>query len=304
VGISLDISERVAAEQRERRLQKQLREASHQSGMAEVATGVLHNVGNVLNSLGVASTTAQMRLKGWQIHRVGQIAAMLEENHGRLAEFLTKDDRGRRVPEYLASLAARLESDIDATRQDFDAIGGHVQYLRQIIQAQQSFARMGGAHDEVDVGELLETALTLKGQDLKGVEITRDIGELPIVQTDRYKLLQIIVNFIANAYDAVIENTSTAPRIVIRARAVLDRLEIAVEDWGVGIAPELLARVWEFGFTTKTHGHGFGLHSAAVAAQQLGGTISAESDGIGQGARFCVTIPINSAAQVDRIAAA
>ena len=304
VGISLDISERVAAEQRERRLQKQLREASHQSGMAEVATGVLHNVGNVLNSLGVASTTAQMRLKGWQIHRVGQIAAMLEENHGSLAEFLTKDDRGRRVPEYLASLAARLESDIDATRQDFDAIGGHVQYLRQIIQAQQSFARMGGAHDEVDVGELLETALTLKGQDLKGVEITRDIGELPIVQTDRYKLLQIIVNFIANAYDAVIENTSTAPRIVIRARAVLDRLEIAVEDSGVGIAPELLARVWEFGFTTKTHGHGFGLHSAAVAAQQLGGTISAESDGIGQGARFSVTIPINSAALVDRVAAA
>jgi len=304
VGISLDISERVAAEQRERRLQKQLREASHQSGMAEVATGVLHNVGNVLNSLGVASTTAQMRLKGWQIHRVGQIAAMLEENHGNLAEFLTKDDRGRRVPEYLASLAARLESDIDATRQDFDAIGGHVQYLRQIIQAQQSFARMGGAHDEVDVGELLETALTLKGQDLKGVEITRDIGELPIVQTDRYKLLQIIVNFVANAYDAVIENSSTAPRIVIRARAVLDRLEIAVEDSGVGIAPELLARVWEFGFTTKTHGHGFGLHSAAVAAQQLGGTISAESDGIGQGARFSVTIPINSAARVDRVAAA
>ena len=113
VGISLDISERVAAEQRERRLQKQLREASHQSGMAEVATGVLHNVGNVLNSLGVASTTAQTRLKAWQIHRVGQVAAMLEENRGSLAEFLTNDERGKRVPEYLASLAARLESDTE-----------------------------------------------------------------------------------------------------------------------------------------------------------------------------------------------
>jgi signal transduction histidine kinase len=304
VGISLDISERVAAEQRERRLQKQLREASHQSGMAEVATGVLHNVGNVLNSLGVASTTAQMRLKAWQIHRVGQVAAMLKENRGSLAEFLTKDDRGRHVPEYLASLALRLASDIDATQQDFEAIGGHVQYLRQIIQAQQSFARMGGAHDEVDVSELLETALTLKGQDLKGVAITRDIGELPIVRTDRYKLLQIIVNFVANAYDAVIENSATAPRIAIRVRTVLDQVEIAVEDSGVGIAPEVLARIWEFGFTTKTHGHGFGLHSAAVAAQQLGGAISAQSDGIGLGARFCVTIPINPPAKIDRVAAA
>jgi C4-dicarboxylate-specific signal transduction histidine kinase len=163
---------------------------------------------------------------------------------------------------------------------------------------------MGGAHDEVDVRELLETALTLKGQDLKGVEITRDIGDPPIVRTDRYKLLQIIVNFVANAYDAVIENSSTEPRIAILVRTVLDRLEIAVEDSGVGIAPELLARVWEFGFTTKTHGHGFGLHSAAVAAQQLGGTVSAESGGLGLGARFSVTIPINSAAQADRVAAA
>jgi PAS domain S-box-containing protein len=293
VGISLDISERVAAEQRERRLQKQLREASHQSGMAEVATGVLHNVGNVLNSLGVASTTAQMRLKAWQIHRVGQVAAMLEENRGNLAQFLANDERGKRVPEYLASLAARLESDIETARQDFDAIGGHVQYLRQIIQAQQSFARMGSAHDEVEVSELIETALTLKGQDLKGVEITRDVGVLPVVRTDRYKLLQIIVNFVANAYDAVVENTSVAPRICIRACTALDRLEIAVEDSGVGMTPEVLARVWEFGFTTKTHGHGFGLHSAAVAAQQLGGTISAESGGTGQGARFSVTVPIN-----------
>jgi PAS domain-containing protein len=304
VGIMLDISERVAAEQRERRLQKQLREASHQSGMAEVATGVLHNVGNVLNSLGVASSTAQMRLKAWQIHRVGQIAAMLEENRGTLAEFLTTDVRGKRVPEYLTSLAARLESGIDATRRDFDAIGGHVQYLRQIIQAQQSFARMGGAHDEVDVSELLETALTLKGQDLKGVDITRDIGDVPIVRTDRYKLLQIIVNFVANACDAVTENGSTAPRIAVRVRRVLDRLEIAVEDSGVGMAPEVLARVWEFGFTTKTHGHGFGLHSAAVAAQQLGGAISAESAGVGLGARFSVTLPINSDRHADRVTTA
>ncbi len=87
-------------------------------------------------------------------------------------------------------------------------------------------------------------------------------------------------------------------------RTVLDQIEISVEDSGVGIAPDVLARIWEFGFTTKTHGHGFGLHSAAVAAQQLGGTISAQSDGIGLGARFCVTIPINPPAKIDRIAAA
>ncbi len=305
VGISIDVSERVEAEQRERRLQRQLREASHQAGMAEVATGVLHNVGNVLNSLGVASSTAQARLKSSQIERVAQVAGMLAQNRDRLAEFLTSDDRGKRMPDYLAALGTRLAADTGAVQQEFEAISGHVQYLRQIVQAQQSFARVGGACDEVDVAELVETALTLKGQELNGAHVVRDIGGLPMVLTDRYKLLQIVVNYIGNACDALAANNPTAPRIAISARQLQDQLEIAVEDSGAGIAPELLPRVWEFGFTTKTHGHGFGLHSAAVAAQQLGGTVSAQSAGVGLGARFSVTIPLRTAqVAADRDAAA
>ena len=140
--------------------------------------------------------------------------------------------------------------------------------------------------------ELVDAALTLKGQELKDAEITRDIAEIPAVWTDRYKLLQILVNFIANACDAMTANESGERRIAIRARCVHDQLEIAVEDSGVGIPAELLPRVWEFGFTTKTHGHGFGLHSSAVAAQQLGGTVAADSAGPGQGACFSVKIPV------------
>lgn len=304
VGIAIDMSERVAAEQRERRLQKQLREAFHQAGMAEVATGVLHNVGNVLNSLGVAASTAQACLKSHQVERVGQLAALLEANRGSLATFMVSDERGRRLPEYLAALGARLASDNKLLTQEFQAVSEHVDYLRQIIHAQQSFARMGGAHESVDVGELIEVALTLKAQSLKGVEVVRDFGKLPPVLTDRYKLLQIIVNFIANACDAIAMGGSSAPRVAIRVRSDLGQLEIEVEDSGVGIAPELVTRIWEFGFTTKPRGHGFGLHSAALAARQLGGSVSAHSDGLGRGARFSVKIPLDAAAGGDREAAA
>jgi signal transduction histidine kinase len=292
VGIMLDISQRVEAEQRERQLQKQLREASHQAGMAEVATGVLHNVGNALNSLGIAYSTAQARLKDYQIERVARVAAMLEANRANLADFLTNDDRGKQLPVYLSALGARLIADAQAVQHEFDAISGHINYLRHIVQAQQSYATVGSAQDEVDVSELVETALTLKSQELNGAEIIRDIGELPPVQTDRYKLLQIIVNFISNACDAMAANRPRAARLTIHVRAVLGQLEVMIEDSGVGIAPELLPRVWEYGFTTKTHGHGFGLHSAAVAAQQLGGSVDAQSKGAGLGARFSVSIPI------------
>jgi PAS domain S-box-containing protein len=304
VGTSFDISERVEADKRERHLQRQLLEASHQAGMAEVATGVLHNVGNVLNSLGVASSAAQMRLKACRIEKVGQVAALLESKRDSLVEFLTDKARGQRLSDYLTALSRQLEADVATIYQEFEAVNGHVLYLRQIIQAQQSFARIGGARDEVDVRELVETALTLKAQELRGAEISREIGELPPVRTDRYKLLQILVNFIANACDAMASNSAVPARLCIRVRTIPDELEVSVEDSGVGIEPELLPRVWEFGFTTKAHGHGFGLHSAAVAAQQLGGAVSAHSAGAGRGACFAVKIPINAAAEARRDTAA
>lgn len=297
VGITLDISDRVAAEERERQLQKQLRETSHQSGMAEVATGVLHNVGNVLNSLGVASSTARARLRSARIDRVERVAALIDTHRDELDVFLRSDPQGKHLPEYLVALGSQLKADVEEVQEEIDAIGGHVQYLREIVQAQQSFAKNGGADEAVNVGELVDTALKLKSEELKGVQITRDVADIPEVRTDRFKLMQIIVNFVANACDAVADNESGERRIAVRARLVRGWLEMTVEDSGVGIAPDLLGRVWEFGFTTKAHGHGFGLHSAAVAAQQLGGSIGADSAGPGQGASFTVKLPVRVGAR-------
>jgi signal transduction histidine kinase len=296
VGITLDVSQRAFAEQRERLLQKQLRAASHQSGMAEVATGVLHNVGNVLNSLGVSSSTAQSRLRTLQLERVTRVAELLAEHRDALGEFLNGNARGRLLPEYLSTLGAQLQKDASELQAEMGAIADHVRYLREIVQTQQSAARSAGAAELVSVRELVEAAIALRSQELRGAHITRDIPALPEVLTDRYKLLQIIINFVANACDAVSEQQTGEQRIIVRAREIDEQIEIAVEDSGVGIAAQLLPRVWEFGFTTKARGHGFGLHSSAVAAQQLGGTVSAASDGPGQGARFAVRIPIRAEA--------
>lgn len=292
VGITLDISERVAAQQRERRLQKQLVEASHLSGMAEVATGVLHNVGNVLNSLGISASTAQAHLQIEPLERIERIAAMLDEHHsGRLS---SSSERWKLMPEYLRALSGQMRRDAEIVQHEVGAINGHVQYLREIVQAQQSFARVGGAEEAVNVRELIEGALRLKSQELNGTSIIRDIDAVSEVWTERYKLLQIIVNFVTNACDAMAAHASGERRMAVRARLENGELEIAVEDTGVGIPAELMQRIWEFGFTTKAHGHGFGLHSSAVAAQQLGGSVSAESAGAGKGARFAVKIPVRA----------
>ncbi|HEY6926743.1 MAG TPA: PAS domain-containing protein [Steroidobacteraceae bacterium] len=294
VGITLDISKRIAAEQRERQLQKQLLDASHQAGMAEVATGVLHNVGNVLNSLGVSCATARARLRGSHFDRLERVAAMLEANQHTLEEFFASDPRGQHFPLYLAALGERLREDVNDLGNEFDAIDAHFQYLRKIVHAQQSFARGSEAEEAVSLVELVEMALELTDRELGNAQIVRDIPDLPEIWTNRYKLLQIIVTFIDNATDAIAESEPERRRLAVRARLTGPWFEIAVEDSGVGMPPDRLELLWQLGFTTKAHGHGFGLHSAAIAAQQLGGSVAASSPGPGQGARFSVRIPARS----------
>jgi signal transduction histidine kinase len=246
----------------------------------------------------------QARLKASQYDRVERVAALLEAHRDALGDFLLNDPRGKHLPQYLSALGAQLKKDTEGLQREIGAISGHVQYLCDIVQAQQTFARVGGTEEAVDVRELVDTALRLKARNLEGIDVRREISDIPEFLADRYKLLQILVNFIGNACDAIAENVSGARQMAIRAQVVDGQLEIAVEDSGVGIPEELLARIWEFGFTTKTHGHGFGLHSSAVAAQQLGGTVAVISAGPGLGACFTVKIPVNVASHSQREALA
>jgi signal transduction histidine kinase len=116
---------------------------------------------------------------------------------------------------------------------------------------------------------------------------------------DRHKLIQILGNLLTNARQALKERTD-GPRVLtlrVHARAS-GWFVIEVQDTGIGIAPDALARLFEFGFTTKKDGHGFGLHSSAILAQELGGHLAGHSDGAGCGAQFALRLPLTVAAEM------
>jgi signal transduction histidine kinase len=115
------------------------------------------------------------------------------------------------------------------------------------------------------------------------------------VLTERHKVLMILINLISNAKYAMDGVPEDKRRLTLRvARVPGDRVQLEVRDTGVGIAPELLTRIFQHGFSTREQGHGFGLHSSALAARELGGTLSAHSDGPGQGASFVLELPLHS----------
>jgi C4-dicarboxylate-specific signal transduction histidine kinase len=298
VKLSREIAERQRAEEELITLHEQLVDAAHRAGMAEIATDVLHNVGNVLNSVNVSCTLVAERLRTSSVPQVQRLAQLLNAQSERLGEFITTDPRGRQVPDFLTLLAAELGSERECLLAEVGALTTNVDHIKQIVAMQQSYAGVSGVVEAVSLEHLFEDALRLHAPwiEKQQVEVVRQFMPLPAVCVQKQKLLQVLVNLLQNARDALLESGRSDPRLVLRISPTRhDTVLIEVSDNGVGIAADNLSRVFSHGFTTKQDGHGFGLHASANAVQQMGGNLVAASDGAGAGARFTIELPLAAA---------
>jgi NO-binding membrane sensor protein with MHYT domain/two-component sensor histidine kinase len=301
LGVSWDVTEQIMQEERRRELQQQLRDASRDAGMAEVATGVLHSVGNVLNSLGVSASLVQARLRDSRIGNVRRVASLLTGQGEQLAKFLSTDESGRQIPGYLAQLGETLDVENKRLQSEAEAIATHVGHIRAIVAAQQTNARRGGVTEAVDVAELMDSTVAIYFTMTAEVSIRREYQAVPAVILDRHKLIQILANLLSNARHAL-KDLNGGQRVLTLRICADERgsLVLEVRDSGAGISATAREHLFEFGFTTKKDGHGFGLHTSAILAKELGGELTGHSDGPGRGAQFVLRLPLAAQAMTQR----
>jgi PAS domain S-box-containing protein len=295
-GTVEDITERKRSEELLEKLNKQLIETSRRAGMAEVATGVLHNVGNVLNSVNVSALLITDRLSKSRVSHLAQVSAALRQNAGNLGAFITTDPKGSKLPAFIASLAERLGSEQAEMLREAEGLSKNIAHIKDIVAVQQDYARVSGVVEVLPAASLVEDALEMNGAafDRHRVEVVREFDSVPPVRVEKHKVLQILINVIRNAKYAVSESRRQDKLITVSIhRNGNNCVKIAVSDNGIGIAPEFLTRIFAHGFTTKTDGHGFGLHCAALAAKEMGGSLAAHSEGVGKGATFTLELPID-----------
>jgi PAS domain S-box-containing protein len=293
IGILEDITSRKHSEEELASTHRALVDASRKAGMAEVATGVLHNVGNVLNSVNVSATVISDRLRQSKSVNIGKLAALFEANKGDLSGFLIKDPRGMMVPGYLASLSESLSSERATLNAELEELRKNIDHIKEIVTMQQSFARTSGVIESSSVTDIVDDVLRLNGGSLSrhDIDIVRDFGVKPVIATDKHRVMQILVNLVRNAKHACDDSGRNDKRIILRVTGNPKNIFIAVVDNGIGIPPENLQRIFNHGFTTRKNGHGFGLHSSALAARELGGSLNVESAGTGLGAAFILELP-------------
>jgi signal transduction histidine kinase len=267
--------------------------------MAEVATGVLHNVGNVLNSANVSVSLLREAVRNSELPQLARTVGLLETRRDTLAEFLRDDARGRLVLPFLGQLSTQLDAEHRRLAEEIGTLQRSIEHIKEIVAMQQTFARTAAVIEEVSAAELLRHCLEIHQGSLDRHQVRFELEiapDVPALTTDRHNVLQILNNFVSNAIHATKAKLPGQRLIVVRAeRLDADRVALSVRDNGAGIPPENLPRIFRLGFTTRKDGHGFGLHSGVLAARSLGGALDVFSAGAGQGATFTLTLPIRLA---------
>lgn len=294
--LKAEVEERTRMQREAEKTHKEMLIVSRQAGMSDVATGVLHNVGNVLNSVNVSANLVAGHLQELKINRLNDAVRLLQQNSSDLGNFITNDPRGKQLPNFLMQLGKYLSNEQGLLLQEMDFVKTKIEHIKQIVATQQDYGRVSGVAEKVRVIDLVEDLLRIHKADLDehGVSIQREYQpNLPEISVDKHKVLQILLNLTSNAKHACMDSRREKRLVTVRVSNGDDRIRVAVGDNGIGISVENIKKIFNHGFTTrKKGGHGFGLHSGALAARELGGALLAHSDGPDKGATFTLELPL------------
>ncbi|RDH85243.1 MAG: hypothetical protein DIZ80_02165 [endosymbiont of Galathealinum brachiosum] len=267
---------------------------AHSAGMSEVASGVLHNVGNVLNSVNVSSSIIKNRALNSRARNLNKVIDILHKNKGNIDDFLKNDEAGKLVIPFLEQLSEKITREQEDQIQEINSLTNNVDHIKNIISMQQSYAGNIGVIEKIKTGDIANDAIDINLSSINnsGINLSKYYDTDYEISIDKHKLIQILVNLISNAKHAVMNGGKSDKNIILGIKKHNNNIIFFVEDNGIGIDEKDIEHVFEFGFKKRVEGHGYGLHHSAISAKELGGTLTVDSDGMNKGATFTLTIPI------------
>jgi len=269
---------------------------AHEAGMAEMAVGVLHNIGNAITPAQVGATTLCNHLVE------SPLRSKLEEAVEPLRDFLEGkrllvQEEKEHCLDILRHLPAAVTEEFDHTVNELRSIIGKHRHIESIVRLQMRYARLMDNSENLDINRLVQDALKILAYDIgkRHIIVEMRLGEVPPVKAEEAKLLQVLVNLIKNGYEAMDGCLDKERELAITTNTREDNGQLlvlfSVKDTGCGFTEEEKKRFFSFGYSTKERGSGFGLHACANYMIANNGFIEAESEGPGKGARFSVLLP-------------
>ncbi|MDJ0838887.1 MAG: two-component regulator propeller domain-containing protein [Acidobacteriota bacterium] len=273
--------------------QAELMATAHQAGMTEIVNGVVHNLGNVLNSVGINAETLRHQLDNTRAGGVNRLVQLLEEHQDNLTEFLTEHPQGKKTVPYMKRLSELLDKERTKNMEALEHLIAGVEMMRDTVRMQQGYAKNATLRESLQLSAVVDDMIKMQLTALNrhAIEVERRFEETPPVTVQRFKLAHILTNLIRNAIDAISERKPDIRKISFDIAQKGDDIHLSVTDTGIGIDKENLEKVFKYGFTTKITGKGFGLHSCANSMKEMGGSLKVDSKGAGKGATFTLIFP-------------
>lgn len=283
------------AEERAANLQGELYSAARKLGMSQVANSTLHNVGNALNSLTIVVNLLQEKEETSELRNLPKIASLIKEHKADLPRFIAEDPKGKLLPDYITGLSKWWENDRDELRKHLKQFFSIIQHIQKIISKQQNVDKYGELKEKIAINTLLDDMLKLLENDIKhySIIVEKIYQYLPDIEIDKSDLVQILENLFLNAIDSLSVKKGER-QLTVCTRFEGSMIILEIKDTGIGIAPDHLEKIFDYGFTLKETGHGYGLHNSSKLASELGGKLIAKSEGLGKGASFLLSLPVNS----------
>jgi|GEM_PF-1612230 len=284
-----------------REAQAKLVESARAAGVAEVAINVLHNIGNVLNSVNVINQTNFEIIKTSKMTAVQKTAELMMDNIDQIGDYLSKDPRGKRIPELFIKLGNVLKEENHALEENTSRMLNSISMMTNIISTQQKYAKTDLLQEDIQLSIILDETINTQANLIEDhhVQLNRHYREVPDIYAEKAKVYQILNNLLMNAIQALKANDESNRIIELDIFPEDTNIVFEISDNGVGIPEEQLTQIFHHGFTTKKSGHGFGLHSCANLMAEMHGEIYVDSQGPGNGACFKVVFPSAEYANVE-----
>lgn len=278
-----------------RETQKTLVEVAHKAGMAEIATGILHNVGNVLNSVKVSSQFLKERVEDSKVKGLKKAVNLFKEHEHDLGSYITSDERGKMLPKYLIKLVETLKEEQDIYLEELINLNTGISHVEEIVAVQQDYAGVSGVTEKILLTKMMDDVVKMYRDSFRTnkIEVYNNYSKVSPVLIEKGKLMQVFVNILKNAKESLIMKSEGDKVITINISEDKESQNVEIIDNGVGINEEDLESIFLYGFSTKEHSKGFGLHTSALTVAEFNGKIFANSDGKDKGSKFTIIIPKN-----------
>ena len=286
----VQLAENARAEER----RKMMVDSAYSAGMAEIATGVIHNIGNVVNSLCVAYEQLRLLHLNYELNSMRKVNNLFRTHKDDLGKFFTESPKASKVPQYFETLTRAMEEKAEVMDEEFHNMAVSLEMIRNTIQAQQTYAKSAGILEEVRLHQFVDEVLNLHlaSVNKRFITIIRKLPPVRPTKLQRTKATHVLLNLIKNAVE-ILQKIPSGDRILtFETGEDSDGCPwLAVSDNGPGVAVENRYKIFQFGFSTKHEGRGFGLHASANAMTEMGGSLELSSSP-GEGATFVMRFEV------------